>query len=143
MGRKGADELLDWLRGVVTIEPIEPHEIGSAGLLCAITNAVRSPDGERLKLTPRTVRFAAVRGVRDARSRAYYEAFDRANARAYPDIYVLIERATAHIDANSNELFIELEIARGIAQRDLDERTKALRSYLVLLAHRDHPEWDA
>lgn len=143
VGRKGADELLDWLRGVVTVETIAPHEIGRAGLSCAVENAVRSPGGVRLGLAAQTVRFAAVRVVRDAHSRAYYEAFDRTNARIYPDIYVLIERATAHIDCNSNELFVELELARGIAQQDLDERTQALRAYLLLLAHRDHPEWDA
>lgn len=143
VGRKNTDELFDWLRGMVTVEPIAPHEIGRAGLSCAVENAVRSPEGERLKLAAQNARFAAVRVVRDACSRAYYDVFDRTNTRAYPDIYVLIERATGHIDCNSNELFMELELARGVAQRDLDERTQALRSYLVLLAHRDHPEWDA
>lgn len=83
-----------------------------------------------------------MRVVRDARSCAYYEAFDRTNARVYPDIYVLIERATGHIDSN-NKLFVELELTRGITQQDIDERTQALHSYFVLPAHRDPPEWDA
>ena len=143
VGRKNTDELLDWLRGMVEVEPIEPHEIGYAALSCAVANAVNSAEGVRLGLTAQTARFAAVCVARDAHSRAYYEIFDRTNTRVYPDIYVFIERATVHIDSNSNELFAELELARGIAQRDLDERTQTMRSYLVLLAHRDHPEWDA
>ena len=56
------------------------------------------------------------------------------------DIYVVLEPRTEHIYSNCGLLFLELEIAYGITQQDMDSRTFRLLNYLTRL-HQLHERW--
>ncbi len=137
IGRKSAAELIAWLEHRVDTEQISPIQLGSTALQCAILNAVNSPEGKRIDLALRNVHFLAVKVVRNQKSNAYYEIFDRYNTRSYTNIYVLIEENSVHVSSNCNELFDELYIQKGIDESDFVNKTPALCSYLAYIAHLD------
>lgn len=129
IGPKTISELVNWLGEQVDIKKIPLNSLPGRTMQTAAFNACHCILNEHLQLNPDDMSFLAFQVVKNHKSSRYFN--DK-----YKDdlIYVVLEENTGYISSNSNRLFLDLELNRGVSQHEFDNEGNEFRSLISHLA---------
>lgn len=100
-------------------------------------NAFHLPSNEVLHLTEDELQIKAIRiPITDATKHYTIKNFRSMNSRdevAEDYIYLAYEEQVRYLYSNSNKLFLEAALARGVSEEDIAEETEEYTSYLFYL----------
>lgn len=130
IGPKRICELVELLKGHVDIIQIESHDLPGHVVQSAYYNAAHSALNAVLRFLPDNMSFLMFQVVQNDKSKRYFAELTQDTK----TIYVIFENNTGYITSNSDLLFIELELARGVSQEDYDAEGIQFRSIISHLA---------
>ncbi len=109
IGRKSTPELINIIKEKVDVIEISPLTLPHRGFALAQYNATHCILNSKLKLNPQDMEFHAFEVIENSKSKVYFN-----HGNSHEQIYFIIEAKTQYIFSNSNRLFLELELARGV-----------------------------
>jgi len=127
IGPKPISELVELLETQVDLKKIALSDLPGHALQTAMLNATHCILNKDLQLKYDNMSFIAFQVIKNDKSRQYCSDVSQEKF-----IYVIFEKHTGYISSNSNRLFLELELARGVSQYEFDIEGDQFRS---LLAH--------
>lgn len=132
-GEKSVENLIDFLKGKVDIVETEITELTKSIFKHIIHNAVHGNQNQK-NLTANELNFIVYKVLKNNRSNSYYQSYiPKVDHSEDVTIYVVFEKKTRGIYTNSNILFLELSIERGVSQYDYDNDTDLFKGYLFYL----------
>lgn len=100
-------------------------------------NAYHLPSNEKLNLSEEELQIKAIRiPITDATKHYTAKNFvsmNRCEEGKEDYIYLAYEEQTRYLYSNSNKLFLEAVLARGVSEEDIAEKTEEYTSYLFYL----------
>lgn len=130
IGLKSSAELIEYLKQKAEIKEILPSDLPGKIMQTAVDNASHCILNENLQLKADDMSFLVFQVIQGKNSSPYYSDISQDE----DFIYVIFERSTGYITSNSNQLFLELELARGVTQHEYDTEGSQFRSLISHLA---------
>jgi len=132
-GEKSVENLIDFLKGKVDIVETEITKLTKSIFKHIIQNVVHGNQNKE-NSTSNELDFIVYEVVKNNRSNSYYQSYiPKVDHSENVTIYVVFEKKTRGIYTNSNILFLELSIERGVSQYDYDNDTDLFKGYLFYL----------
>lgn len=128
IGPKQAPELIDCLMEMVDVNEISLSNLPGFALQNAYFNATNCILNADLKLAPSDLSFVAYNVIRNDKRDKYIS-----NSLENELLFVIFEKQTGYVSSNSDRLFLDLELVRGVSRREFDAEGDQFRS---LIAHR-------
>ncbi|HBC93183.1 MAG TPA: hypothetical protein DCZ10_09885 [Pelotomaculum sp.] len=130
IGPKSISELVEMLEAKADIKEIAPNELPGYARQTAIYNASHCILNEDLQVKPDNMLLLAFQIIQNEKSSYYYSD----DIMGDDFIYVVFEKHTEYMWSNSQKLFLELELARGVSQHEFDTEGILFRSLVAHLA---------
>ena len=125
-GRRGYEEIIAYLKGILDIKERPAAIIGKMRLDSARRNAYSCLYNIEKEFEKDDFEFALFEISRNARSKIYYQDLIDFNQA----LMVLIEKKTIYCETDSNLLLEKIRLARGVDRYDYENDTAVLRDYL-------------
>ena len=137
VGVKTLAQVIDVLKAKVDTEEIKVIDLDVDDILTtevkvAAFNAYHCMDNTNLQIKPEDMSFFVFKIVRNEKSKPYYDKMPEDIK--HEGIYVILEEHTGYILSNSNSLFVELEVERGVSQHEIDTDGDQFKSLIFHLA---------
>jgi len=130
IGVKSTSELIELLKAKVDIKEITQNDLFGYTMKAAIFNANHCILNESLQISPNDMSFIIFRVIQNEKSILYYN--DTPPEEKF--VYAIFEIHTGYTTSNSNQLFLDLELARGVSQQEYDTEGDQFRSLISHLA---------
>lgn len=130
IGQLPVSELIKLLRNQVDIMAIPIHTLPTHTMNFLCFNAVHCILNETLQIKTEDLSFQIFHIAENDKSTCYYRSMPSMDK----PVYVVFEEHTGYISSNSNQLFIELELAQGVSQCEYDTEGNRFRTLISHLA---------
>lgn len=136
IGPKSINELIDLLAERVDIMEIATSDLADHIMRMAMFNASHCILNDDLHMKPDSMSFLVFKIIQNEKSSQYSSEISQNEF-----IYVIFETHIGYIFSNSNRLFLELELLRGVSQHEYDtegNQFKSLISHLAIAYCEEH-----
>lgn len=130
IGKKQTFELVDFLKNQVDVREIKLNDLPGNVAKMVIFNAVHCILNNDLQLNSKDMSFLVFQIIKNEKSYKYFT--DKGQRGKF--VYIVFEEHTGYISSNSNQLFLEFELARGVTQHEFDTEGNQFRSLISHLA---------
>lgn len=130
IGEKSFEEIVSFLKSKVDVRELSVKTFPPEVLNIATYNAENCILNNEHRLSAQEMCFSLFQVIKSKKSLDYYpdnEVF----------VYVIIEKHIKYIMSNSDKLFLELELFKGVTEKEYETEGLQFRSLLSYLANND------
>lgn len=131
IGPRDVSEQIEVLKTKVDIKELALNDLPCQLLKTAMYNATHCILNRNLNVLPEHMLFVAFQVIASKKSCLYLDVNNLNECL----IYVIFEKHTGYIMSNNNQLFLDMELARGVSQYEYDTEGEEFRSLVSHLAN--------
>ena len=133
--KKDVNQLSSWLHEHAVVTPISLSAFSKSFIEHLAYNAVNAITNQRVQADQNELEFVCYKLEKVADNKKYNYALSTSHESF---VYVIFEKKTGYILSNSSRLHLELVLAQGVTQEDINENSFYMQYYVF--CRNEYPE---